>query len=32
MTDNAWAYKHSLKVVCAQRGAIQEFIRPHCPW
>ena len=21
MTDNAWAYKHSLKVVCAQLGA-----------
>ena len=32
MTDNAWAYKHSLKVVCAQLGATQKFIRPHCPW
>ena len=32
MTDNAWAYKHSLKVVCAQLGARQKFIRPHCPW
>jgi transposase InsO family protein len=32
MTDNAWAYKHSLKAVCAQLGATQKFIRPHCPW
>ncbi len=32
MTDNAWAYKHSLKAVCAQLGARQKFIRPHCPW
>ncbi|PRY48377.1 integrase-like protein [Geodermatophilus tzadiensis] len=32
MTDNAWAYQHSLKAVCAQLGARQKFIRPHCPW
>lgn len=32
MTDNAWAYKHSLKAVCAELGATQKFIRPHCPW
>jgi len=32
MTDNAWAYQHSIKGVCAQLGAKQKFIRPHCPW
>ncbi|MCO7218381.1 IS481 family transposase [Klenkia sp. PcliD-1-E] len=32
MTDNAWAYKQSLKGVCAQLGIRQKFIRPHCPW
>jgi transposase InsO family protein len=32
MTDNAWAYKHSLREVCAAIGARQKFIRPHCPW
>ncbi len=32
MTDNAWAYKHSLKGVCASLGARQKFIKPHCPW
>jgi transposase InsO family protein len=32
MTDNAWAYRHSLKGVCAQLGARQKFIKPHCPW
>ena len=32
MTDNAWAYQYSLKGVCAQLGARQKFIRPHCPW
>jgi len=32
MTDNAWAYKHSLREVCAALGARQVFIRPHCPW
>jgi transposase InsO family protein len=32
MTDNAWAYKHSLRTVCASIGARQKFIKPHCPW
>jgi transposase InsO family protein len=32
MTDNAWAYKHSIKHVCADLGATQIFIKPHCPW
>ena len=32
MTDNAWAYQHSIKGVCAQLGARQKFIKPHCPW
>jgi len=32
MTDNAWAYQHSIKSVCAQLGAQQKFIKPHCPW
>ena len=32
MTDNAWAYRYSLREVCATLGARQKFIRPHCPW
>jgi transposase InsO family protein len=32
MTDNAWAYKYSLRDVCASIGARQKFIKPHCPW
>ena len=32
MTDNAWAYKWSLREVVADLGARQIFIRPHCPW
>jgi transposase InsO family protein len=32
MTDNAWAYKHSLRQVVAALGARQIFIRAHCPW
>ena len=32
MTDNAWAYRYSLRDVCASLGARQKFIRPHCPW
>jgi transposase InsO family protein len=32
MTDNAWAYKYSLREVIAALGARQVFIRPHCPW
>ena len=32
MTDNAWAYRYSLREVCATSGIKQVFIRPHCPW
>lgn len=32
MTDNAWAYRYSLRDVCASIGARQKFIKPHCPW
>ena len=33
MTDNAWAYRWSLRQVCADRGNIKQiFIKPHCPW
>jgi transposase InsO family protein len=32
MTDNAWAYKWSLRQVVADLGARQIFIRAHCPW
>jgi transposase InsO family protein len=32
MTDNAWAYQHSIKGICTQLGARQKFIKPHCPW
>ncbi|WP_456789327.1 IS481 family transposase [Cellulomonas sp. P5_C5] len=32
MTDNAWAYRWSLRAVAADLGAKQVFIRPHCPW
>jgi transposase InsO family protein len=32
MTDNAWAYKYSLREVCSVIGARQKFIKPHCPW
>jgi transposase InsO family protein len=34
MTDNAWAYRHSLALreVCAVHQINQIFIRPHCPW
>ncbi len=32
MTDNAWAYKYSLREVCASIKARQKFIKPHCPW
>ena len=32
MTDNAWAYRWSLREVCAALGARQIFIKPHCPW
>jgi transposase InsO family protein len=34
LTDNAFAYRHSLAVreACAAIGARQKFIKPHCPW
>ncbi len=32
MTDNAWAYRWSLREVCAAHGITQKFIKPHCPW
>ncbi len=34
MTDNAFAYRYSsdVKRVCDELGAVQKFIRPHCPW
>jgi len=32
MTDNAWAYRWSLREICAARGITQIFIKPHCPW
>ncbi|SFC37344.1 Integrase core domain-containing protein, partial [Nocardioides terrae] len=32
MTDNAWAYRWSLRAVCAEHGIQQKFIKPHCPW
>ncbi|GEK81691.1 IS481 family transposase [Agrococcus baldri] len=32
MTDNAWAYRYSLRDACQQLGTKQVFIRPHCPW
>ena len=32
LTDNAWAYRYSLRSVCAAHGIGQRFIRPHCPW
>ena len=32
MTDNAWAYRWSLRQVCAALAIKQVFIKPHCPW
>ena len=32
MTDNAMAYRWSIRAVCAEIGARQVFIKPHCPW
>lgn len=32
MTDNAWAYRWSLREVCATHQIRQKFIKPHCPW
>jgi transposase InsO family protein len=32
MTDNAWAYRWSLRAVCSEHQIRQKFIKPHCPW
>ena len=32
MTDNAWAYRYTLRQICADLGIKQIFIKPHCPW
>ncbi|WP_434993093.1 IS481 family transposase [Arthrobacter sp. Ld5] len=34
ITDNAFAYRNSaaFKQAVADLGAVQRFIRPHCPW
>jgi len=32
MTDNAWAYRWSIRDVCTELNARQVFIKPHCPW
>jgi transposase InsO family protein len=32
MTDNAWAYRYSLRELCTRHGIRQKFIKPHCPW
>ena len=32
ITDNAWAYRYSLRQLCTEHGITQKFIKPHCPW
>jgi transposase InsO family protein len=32
MTDNAWAYRWSLREICADHSIVHKFIQPHCPW
>jgi transposase InsO family protein len=34
MTDNAFAYRHGRAFIdaVADIGAVQKFIKPHCPW
>lgn len=32
ITDNAWAYRWSLREVCSVHRIRQKFIKPHCPW
>jgi transposase InsO family protein len=32
MTDNAWAYRWSLREVRTAHDIQQKFIKPHCPW
>ncbi|HRD12028.1 MAG TPA: IS481 family transposase [Mycobacterium sp.] len=32
MTDNAWAYRYSLRALCSELHIDQIFIKAHCPW
>lgn len=32
LTDNAMAYRYSLREICARHGITQKFIKPYCPW
>ena len=34
ISDNAFAYRYSaaFKAAVAELGAVQKFIKPHCPW
>jgi hypothetical protein len=32
MTDNAWAYRYSLREVCASIGARRNFIKHTASW
>jgi transposase InsO family protein len=34
MSDNAFCYRHStaFQAAVADLGAVQKFIKPHCPW
>lgn len=32
LTDNPWAYRWSLRELCAELSITQKFIRPHSPW
>ena len=32
ITDNAWAYRWSLREVWRYSRHPQKFIKPHCPW
>jgi transposase InsO family protein len=34
MSDNAFCYRHSTAFIAAvaDLGAVQRFIKPHCPW
>jgi len=32
MTDNAWAYRWSLREICTHHDIRQIIIKPHCPW
>ncbi|WP_084469459.1 IS481 family transposase [Jiangella gansuensis] len=32
ITDNAWAYRYSLRQVCKELDIGQRFIKAHCPW